>query len=345
MRERIVFCAALLVSAGNLLSQSGTAETQLVGRAEREWNDAYLHGDFARLKTIMAADYMDMTDDGTFDTRAANLRSTKSGEQKFTALSVSNVTTRIYGDVAINTGVLHMELIFRDKPGGGDFLFTDVWRRRNRTWQVIASAETPTEAQQKKDEGKAKISFAADFKSAAEAYRAFRKAPAQIESAVVNAEHELSDAWIRKDKAKLESLLGEDLTDIWDDGFSKNKRQDITALLDPDDRNFESSPFGYVVRAYGDVAIHIGSEHDRGHYKGHDYDENLNELDVWRREGGGWKLIATQGVLCAKQPVLLKPGTQPSKIDPGENARRDRRVLPQIRFQTFRQPKESARIR
>jgi ketosteroid isomerase-like protein len=309
MRERIVFCAALLVSAGNLLPQSGPTESQLVAQAEREWNEAYVRGDFARLKAMIAADYMDMTDDGTFDTRAANLRSTKSGEQKFTALSVSNVMTRVYADVAINTGVLHMELIFRGKPAGGDFLFTDVWQKRNRRWRVIASAETPTEAQQKKDEGKAKISFAADFKSAAEAYRAFRKAPVRIEAAVVKAEQDLSDAWIRKDKAKLESLLDDDLTDIWDDGFLKNKQQDITALLDSDDRYFEFSPFGDVVRAYGDVAIHIGSEHNRGHYKGHDFEENLNELDVWRREGGAWKLIATQGVMCAKQPIPPKPGT------------------------------------
>ena len=72
MRDRIVFCAALLVSAGNLLPQSGPTESQLVAQAEREWNDAYLHGDFAKLKAFMAADYMDMTDDGTFDTRAAD---------------------------------------------------------------------------------------------------------------------------------------------------------------------------------------------------------------------------------------------------------------------------------
>jgi len=308
MRDRIVFCAALLVSAGNLLPQSGPTESQLVAQAEREWNDAYLHGDFAKLKAIMAADYMDVTDDGTFDTRATNLRSTKSGEQKFTALSVSNLITRIYGDVAINTGVLHMELIFRGKPAGGDFLFTDVWQKRNRRWQVIASAETPTEAQQKKDAGKTKISLAADFKSAAEAYRAFRKAPPQTESTVVKAEHELNEAWIGKDKPKLQSLLGEDLTDIWDDGFSNDKQQDITAALSPDDRYFEFSPFGYVVRAYGDVAIFIGSSHNRGHYKGHDYDENLNGLDVWRREGSGWTLIASQSVTCARQPGPPKSG-------------------------------------
>jgi ketosteroid isomerase-like protein len=151
MGGRIVFCAALLVSAVNLLPQSGPTESQLVAEAEREWNDAYLHGDFAKLKTIMADDYMDVTDDGTFDTQTKSLRATKSGEQKFTALSVSNVTTRIYGDVAINTGTLHMELLFRGVAAGGDFLFTDIWQKRKGRWQVIASAETPTEAQQKKD--------------------------------------------------------------------------------------------------------------------------------------------------------------------------------------------------
>jgi hypothetical protein len=309
MRERIVFCAALLVSAGNLLSQSGPTETQLVGRAEREWNDAYLHGDFARLKGIMAVDYMDVTDDGTFDTRAANLRSTKSGEQKFKALSVSNVMTRIYGDVAINTGTLHMELLFRGVPSGGDFLFTDVWQKRKGRWQVIASAETPTEAQQKKDEGKPKFAFAAEFETAAEVYRAFRKAPRGIESAIMKAQQELDDAYIKQDRVKVQSILANDFTDVWGDGFTKNKQQDLDSVTDPDDRNFESTPFGSVVRAYGGIAVFIGSLHSRGLYKGHDYEENLNELDVWHREGGGWKLIASQSVMCARQPILPKSGT------------------------------------
>jgi len=93
--------------------ESGTAVIQ----AERGWNDAYLRSDFAKLKAIMADDYMDVTDDGTFDTRTTKLKATKSGEQKFTALSVSNVTTRIYGDVAINTGAMHMELLCGAPPG------------------------------------------------------------------------------------------------------------------------------------------------------------------------------------------------------------------------------------
>lgn len=103
-----------------------------MARAEREWNDACLQGEFARLKAIMAAGYMDINDDGTFDTRSANLRSTKSGAQKFTALLASDVLTRVYGDVAINTGLSHLELTFRGKPGGGDFLFTDVLAKAKR---------------------------------------------------------------------------------------------------------------------------------------------------------------------------------------------------------------------
>lgn len=302
MRGRIVFCAALLVSAGNLLPQSGPTESQLVAQAEREWNDAYLHGDFARLTAIMADDYMDVTDDGTFDTRTANLRATKSGEQKFTALSVSNVMTRLYGNVAINTGTLHMELLFRGMPSGGDFLFTDVWQKRKGRWQMIASAETPTEAQQKKDEGKPKFSFAAEFKTAAEVCRRCRKAPRGIESAIMQAKHELTDAFIKQDGKKLESLFADDLTDVWADGFINTKQQNLAYVKDTEDRRLELSPFGYVVRAYGEVAIYIGSLYCPGHYKGQDYQVNLNELNVWRRESGGWKLIALQGVMCARQP-------------------------------------------
>jgi ketosteroid isomerase-like protein len=277
------------------------SETAVI-QAERDWNDAYLRSDFATLKAMMAGDYMDVTDDGTFDTRTTNLRSLKSGEEKFTVLSVSNVMTRIYGDVAINTGALHMELLFRGVPSGGDFLFTDIWQKRKGKWQVIASAETPTEAQQKKDEGKPKFSFAAEFKTGAEVCGRCRKAPRGIESAIMKAHHELDDGYIEQDRVKVQSILANDFTDVWDDGFTKNKQQDLDSVTDPDDRNFEFTPFGSVVRAYGGIAVFIGSLHSRGRYKGHDYEANVNELDVWHREGGGWKLVASQSVMCARQP-------------------------------------------
>ena len=104
-------------SQGKELPQSAAAENELVARAEREWNDACLQGEFARLKAIMAAGYMDINDDGTFDTRSANLRSTKSGAQKFTALLASDVLTRVYGDVAINTGLSHLAHYDLDPQG------------------------------------------------------------------------------------------------------------------------------------------------------------------------------------------------------------------------------------
>jgi len=291
------------VSAGVVRAQSGPRENQTaVIQAEREWNDAYVQRDFAKLKAIMADDYVHANDDGTFDTRASNLRSTKSGEQKFTALSVSNLTTRVYGDIAINTGTLHMELAFRGVPSGGDFLFTDVWQRRAGRWQMIASAETPTENQQKKDAEKPKLTAAAEFKTAAEVYRRYPKPQTDFHGAIVNAEKELTGAWVGKERGKLESLLGDDLTDVWEVGFINNKRQDITDAVDAGDSLFESIPFGYVVRTHGDFAIFIGTWHNRGRYKGHDFDENVNELDLWHREGVGWKLLATHSVMCAKQP-------------------------------------------
>lgn len=118
----------------------------------------------------------------------------------------------------------------------------------------------------------------------------------------MKAQHELDDAYIKQDRVRVQSILADDFTDVWDDGFTKNKQQDLDSVTDPDDRHFEFTPFGSVVRAYGGIAVFIGSLHSRGHYKGHDYEENLNELDVRHREGGGWKLVASQSVMCARQP-------------------------------------------
>lgn len=294
----------LVVTSATTSAQPATPDAQAraaIRQAEEQWNQAFLRGDVAAARVLMADNYVDVNDDGTFDTRETTLAAVGSDE-KFTALSIGHLATRLYGDIAVNTGTLHMALMFRGKPSGGDFLFTDVWQRRNGTWQILASAETPTKAQQKKDKGKPKPVGPEEFKTAAEVYRGLPQASDEVTSAIVAAERTLDDAFIRKDRAPMQSLLADDYVDTWDDGFRNNKEQDIKGVLGSRDKIFELSPFGAVVFGNGELAIHVNSVHGRGHYQGLDYDENLNTLDVWHREPGGWRLVATQAVASARQP-------------------------------------------
>jgi hypothetical protein len=142
-----------------------------------------------------------------------------------------------------------------------------------------------------------------EFKTAADVYRGLPHASDHVSSAIVAAERTLDDAFVHKDRAPLQLLLADDFVDTWDDGVRNNKEQDIKAALGSSETISEVSRFGAVILGYGELAIYIDSQHHRGHYQGHDYDENLNTLDVWRREPNGWKVLASQTVASARQPA------------------------------------------
>ena len=80
-----------------LLAASGTASAQpaapaaqiraAVAQAEDQLNQAFLRGDVVAARALMAESYVDVNDDGTFDTRETSLAAVGT-EEKSTALSI-----------------------------------------------------------------------------------------------------------------------------------------------------------------------------------------------------------------------------------------------------------------
>lgn len=307
----ISFLLSLLLVAGSThASEAADSQSRAaVMKAENAWDDAFVRRDTRVVRALTADEFLEATNDGQFAARSDLVDSTRTDALRFSAVSTSHVLTRVYGDVAINTGTLHMDLTIQGVASGGDFLFTNVWRKREGRWQVVVSAAGPTEAQQKKDdrENKGRPAFpdAASFKTAAELARGMPSAPAQITAAIIKREADVTRAYIRRDRATLQSLFSDDYTDVWG-GTWKTKAQDIRVATGGVQVTSELSSFGYVVRSYGDFAIFLGSKHNRGHYRGSAYDENANVLDVWHREGGKWVVVASQSVHCARPPTYRK---------------------------------------
>ena len=307
MRIRLTF-GLLLLCAGRVGAQAApAAAANAVMLAEQKWNDAWLtqsqqDQDHYRRRLRRCAD-----DDGTFTSKQDDVDNfAAAGGEVFKVLRVHDMKVRLYGDIAVNVGELHMELLHDGKPTGGDFLFTDVWELRNGAWQVVASAETPSKADQDKNKGKPPVVGPEEFKTAAVVFRRLPKPSPEIERQIVDAEQAVDAAFIRKDSAGVARFMAvREYSDVWDDGFKHDFAQDAADLRSKNTSEF-ITPLSYVVRQHGDIAIFIATVHQAGMYLGERFEENLNTMDVWHREAGVWRCVATHSVSSAKQPAKKK---------------------------------------
>ena len=149
-RRRFVFfglIAAFLLLAGwscaaqthHGLSKAKKHATRLViDRLERQWRDAILSGDTARMNTLLADDYMAITPFGTLQNKDQTLAGLRSGRWRFTTLTMSNRKVRFYGRTALVTSQAEVQASTPEGELSGDYLYTRVYARDARgNWKIV----------------------------------------------------------------------------------------------------------------------------------------------------------------------------------------------------------------
>ena len=104
------------------------------------WGKAPLTKDTDHLKQICAEDFSYIIPDGTVYTKKAFLALYENDTNTYTSASNTAFNVRVYGkNFAVTTG--DMATAGKDKEGtpfSRTFRFTNVWVRKNGTWQVVA---------------------------------------------------------------------------------------------------------------------------------------------------------------------------------------------------------------
>ena len=130
-------------------AQQGSAEQQLM-QLERDWCSASVKRDAAVLSRILADDYTGVGSRGTAQTKAEALADLNDKTSVVTSCVDSNVKVRIYGEVAVVTGLGARAGAYKDVPfKDRQFLWTDTFVRMEGRWQCVASQGTVVAAQQK----------------------------------------------------------------------------------------------------------------------------------------------------------------------------------------------------
>ncbi len=113
-----------------------------VRSVEMSRRDALLAGDTVALSKMIAPDFIEISRLGTVRTRADNIRDIASGALRLTSIKYDSLNVRIYGDVAVLTGIADNTGTMRGFPFAGKIRYTRVFVRRDGRWQAVLMQQT-----------------------------------------------------------------------------------------------------------------------------------------------------------------------------------------------------------
>ncbi len=109
---------------------------------ENAWNQAEEHKDAKALDSLLASTLVYIDYDGTLMTKAEFMASVKRPLLHPEQIINDLMTTQIYGDTVIVTGIYRERGALDGKPYLRRGRFTDTWVNLEGTWQCVASQST-----------------------------------------------------------------------------------------------------------------------------------------------------------------------------------------------------------
>jgi len=133
----LVFAAAALAGA-----QDSRPREESVRAAEMARRDALLSADTTALSQLVAAEFVEISRLGTVRPRAANMREIATGTLKLNTIRYDSLTVRIYGDVAVLSGIADNTGTYLGASFTGKIRYTRVFVWRDGRWQAVTMQQT-----------------------------------------------------------------------------------------------------------------------------------------------------------------------------------------------------------
>jgi ketosteroid isomerase-like protein len=98
-----------------------------------------MKGDMAAMNSLLAADYMAITPNGTLQSKEQTLANLRSGATYFTSILISDRKVRFYGSTAVVTSMAEVN---GTTPGGdvsGSYRYTRVYVKDDQgEWKIVS---------------------------------------------------------------------------------------------------------------------------------------------------------------------------------------------------------------
>jgi ketosteroid isomerase-like protein len=110
-----------------------------IDQLEQNWRDAILHRNVAVMDGLLADDYVGITANGTLQSKDQTLASLKSGATHLTALDLSDLKVRFYGQTALVTSRAEVTGTTGDGDVHGSYRYTRVYVRDPKgAWKIVS---------------------------------------------------------------------------------------------------------------------------------------------------------------------------------------------------------------
>ena len=133
------FLALMVPTIGS--ADDADAEKQ-VATLSKQFREAAVKGDTKAMDAILADDWMSIGPDGEVVSKAQNTRGFKDGNIDFEAMDPSEVKVRVYGDAAVVTSRVHVELTHSGHKIDDRVRVTEVYVRQGGKWQCVSTQVT-----------------------------------------------------------------------------------------------------------------------------------------------------------------------------------------------------------
>lgn len=141
MRTIHVAAALLVVCSAPTGVQAQVDDS--VRAMEMSRRQALLAADTVALSRMLAPDFVEVSRLGTVRSRADNIRDIASGALHLTSVTYDSLTVRVYGEVAVLTGIADNAGTMRGFPFSGKVRYTRVFVRKGGSWQSVLMQQTP----------------------------------------------------------------------------------------------------------------------------------------------------------------------------------------------------------
>jgi ketosteroid isomerase-like protein len=128
-------------------AQTPTSTEQDIIKLAQTWTDAYLKKDRATVERILADDFVYTHSNGSVSNKTQYLAEMMSADTRLASGVDSELKVRIFGDVAILTGIATIQGTAKGYVPGLR-RFTDIFLKRNGRWQCIGGQSTLLPAKQ-----------------------------------------------------------------------------------------------------------------------------------------------------------------------------------------------------
>jgi ketosteroid isomerase-like protein len=137
----LAFGQAGTTQAKAKVSSQATVEDEF-RKIENQWAEADKNKDAAALGRLLADDWIFLGPLGS-ETKAQHLAGLKSGDDKLESITLIEMRVRVFGNTAVVTGREHEKSTSNGKDTSGDYLWTDVFVKRQGHWLAVNSQDTP----------------------------------------------------------------------------------------------------------------------------------------------------------------------------------------------------------